>query len=282
MHLAAKKLLHRNKHDGCACAMDFTDPVTIGLIAAVSAALVVNHLATLSGAKVPQIRPDKRKGPRPEFRSRAKIQRGDHTKSQMADMLDTGDHLRPASRFGKMFRAIYRIPASMFEDIYTWMDENRLQFGFQKRDFDCTLLAAIPLKLKVLSGFFMLSTGLQAKGMAHQIGCDEETVRVFFLKFCKALASLEHQWIKLPQTTDEVCSLHHPPTPRTTRTSLIWQLRAHVETYADEGLPGCMGSIDCTHIGWTRCRTSVRSWYIGKEGVPTVSFQVCLFHALAM
>ena len=264
--------------------MDFTNPVTIGVIAAVLAVLVHNQFVNVPALNVPQIRPDKRKGPREEVHTRAKIQRGDHTKSQMADMLETGAHLQPASRFGKIFRAIYRIPAPMFEDIYSWMNENRLQFGFQKRDHDCTGLAAIPLKLKALAGFFMLSTGLQAKGMGHQIGCDEETVRAFFLKFCKALASLEPQWIKLPQTTAEVCKLHHPhlpnPPPPPTHTSIIWQLRAHVDTYADEGLPGCMGSIDCTHIGWTRCLTSVRSWYIGKEGVPTVSFQVCPLDAV--
>ena len=160
----------------------------------------------------------------------------------------------------------------MFEDLYSWMDANRLMFGFQKRDFDCTGLLAIPLKLKVLAGFFMLSTGLQAKGMAHQIGCDEETMRVFFKKFTRSIASLAPKWIKLPQTREEVCHAHTFVLAFFFTPAL--QLEAHVATYEGEGLPGCMGSIDCTHIGWTRCRTSVRSWYIGKEGVPTVSFQV--------
>lgn len=252
--------------------MDFTNAVTIGTIGAVAAFLLFQQLQPALNV-APQLRADKRKGPRQEYRSRAKIQRGDHTKSQMADMLDTGDHLRPASRFGKTFRAIYRIPATMFEDIYSWMDVNRIPLDFQKRDHDCVGLIAIPLKLKVLAGFFMLSSGLHAKPMAHQIGCDEETIRVFFKKFTRSIASLAPKYIKLPQTRQEVvCHLHKFVlalflTP-------VLQLEAHVATYEAEGLPGCMGSIDCTHIGWTRARTSVRSWYIGKEGVPTVSFQV--------
>ncbi len=266
--------------------MDFTQAATIGMISAVGAYLALKHMNAIPMLNAPQLRPDKRRGPREEYVPRAKIQRGDHSKSQMADMLATGDHLRPESRFGKSFRPIYRIPASMFEDIYSWMDTNRIPFEFQKRDHDCTGLGAIPLKLKALAGFFMLSSGLQAKPMAHQIGCDEETMRVFFLKFNKALASLEKDWIKLPETAEEVRThtlyTHtHKHTCHThLHTSPILQLQAHVATYAGEdadGLPGCMGSIDCTHIGWTRCLTSVRSWYVGKEGVPTVSFQVCHF-----
>ena len=221
--------------------MDFTHPITIGLISAVSVALVLNHLSNTRRGSQPQIRPDKRKGSRMEFRSRAKIQRGDHTKSQMADMLATGDHLRPESRFGKMFRSVYRIPASMFEDLYSWMDNNRLVFGFQKRDYDCTGLAAIPLKLKALAGFFMLSTGLPCKPTGHQIGCDDETMRVFFLKFCKALASLEDQWIKLPETTAEVCSFYLPSTPLPSPASIIppYTLRTNVHA---QNKPNSIGS----------------------------------------
>ena len=250
--------------------MDLTDPVTVGLIAT---AVVSSVLVRREG--VPQLKADKRKGPKP-YRERAKKQRGDHTRSQMAYMLETADHLRANTRFGKLFRPVYRIPASMYEDVYRWMDQNRLPLGFQKRDYDCCGEAAIPLKLKVLSGYFMLSTGLSPKGMAHMIGCDEETMRVFFMKFVRAIASLAPKWIKLPTTHEEV---------RITNTQLTYdgacsftspQVQSHVATYEDEGLPGCMGSIDCTHIGWTRSRDSVRSWYIGKEGVPTVSFQVRL------
>ena len=181
--------------------MDLTDPVTVGLIAAavVSSVLVRRE-------SVPQLKADKRKGPKP-YRERAKKQRGDYTRSQMAYMLETADHLRANTRFGKLFRPVYRIPASMYEDVYRWMDQNRLPLGFQKRDYDCCGEAAIPLKLKVLSGYFMLST-LSPKGMAHMIGCDEETMRVFFMKFVRAIASLAPKWIKLPTTHEEVRITH--------------------------------------------------------------------------
>lgn len=182
--------------------MDLSDPVTVGLIAA---AIATSALFRTEG--LPQLKADKRKGPKP-YRARAKKQRGDHSKSQMAHMLETGDHLRANTRFAKFFRPVYRIPAFMFEDVYRWMDQNRLPLGVQKRDYDCCGEEAIPLKLKLLSGYFMLSTGLSPKGMAHMIGCDEETMRVFFMKFVRAIASLAPKWIKLPTTREEVRSSH--------------------------------------------------------------------------
>jgi hypothetical protein len=217
----------------------FLNPITLGLIVAVvaAAALVANQDG------LPQIG-DKRKGPH-SFQPRRQQQRGDYSKSQMADMLSTNDHLDPQSRHGKSFRPMYRIPASMFEDIYRWIDQNRERFGFQKQDHDCVGRRAVPLKLKLLACFFMLSTGLLPKGMAHQIGCDEETMRVCFLLFIRTISTeLGAKWIQLPTTAEE--------------------LAKHVSTYEEEGLPGCMGSIDCTHIGWCRARTSVKSWYCVK------------------
>ncbi len=185
---------------------------------------------------------DKRKGPRNEYVPRAPQQRGDISKSQMADMLVSNDHLDTSSRHGKSFRPVYRIPGTMFEDVHRWIDQNREALGFQKYDFDCCGKPAVPLKLKTLASFFQLSTGLLSKGMAHQIGCDEETMRVFFLRFIRSVSTEQGpKWIKLPSTAE--------------------QLAEHVASYDyPGGLPGCMGSIDCTHLGWCRARTSVKSW----------------------
>jgi len=92
------------------------------------------------------------------------------------------------------------------------------------------------------------------------VGCSKETMRTFFLLFIRIGATqLAARCIKLPETEAE--------------------LQRAVDTYAGDDLPGCMVSIDCTHIGWTRARSSVRSWYVGKEGVPTVAFQVIVDHS---
>ena len=42
---------------------------------------------------------------------------------------------------------------------------------------------------------------------------------------------------------------------------------------------GCVGSMDCTHIRWLSCPFEFANFCIGKEGYPTLSFQVVVNHA---
>lgn len=51
-----------------------------------------------------------------------------------------------------------------------------------------------------------------------------------------------------------------------------------MDFYALLGLPGCLGSIDCVHVGWDGCPAGNRSDSCGKEGFPTLSFQVIVSH----
>ena len=56
------------------------------------------------------------------------------------------------------------------------------------------------------------------------------------------------------------------------------QLQETLKTYEKLGFPGCIGSIDCTHIGWDRCPEQVFNFMKGKEGYPSFSFQVVVDH----
>ena len=197
--------------------------------------------------------PDRRLGQQP-FRTRRQFERKDYAFSQGARMLNTDSHLNPDSRDFRDFRSIYRIPPQFFESFCQWFQAHNTKDGQ-----DCTGRPAVPLKLKLLSCFFMLAHGVSALAMSAVIGCDQETVRVFFLHFIRTIKEhLAPLHIKLPETEAD--------------------LAAAVATYAEESLPGCFGSIDCTHIGWVRARAAVHSWFVGKEGVPTVAFQVIVDH----
>ena len=44
------------------------------------------------------------------------------------------------------------------------------------------------------------------------------------------------------------------------------------------GFPGCVGSIDCTHIAWDMCPTTLNPLCKGKEGYPTLVFEVVVDH----
>ena len=53
----------------------------------------------------------------------------------------------------------------------------------------------------------------------------------------------------------------------------------HVEgLYGCLGLPGCVGSVDCVHIPWEKCPAGLLSSCKGKEGYPTLVFEVVVSH----
>jgi hypothetical protein len=170
---------------------------------------------------------------------RRRFPRKDYSHSQYAQMLIHQTHLQPGSRDSRDFRLLFRIPPSFFEGVLAFFTRHHTQLSH-----DCVGQPAVPLNLKVLASFIILATGVPYDQLAFSIGCDGETLRVFFHHFLHMFVEhLAPIYIKLPSTPAEV--------------------QAAVQTYASENLPGCMGSIDCTHIGWVRARDSVRSWFIG-------------------
>jgi hypothetical protein len=171
--------------------------------------------------------------------SRRQFRRKDYSQSQMAQMLIHNWHLDPMEKDYHDFREVYRIPAGFFEEFYV----SFMRF-YVKEPADCTGRVAVCPKLKLLCCFFIMATGVTFLHMAKVIGCGEETIRWFFFFFLRTVCdNFGPLFIKFPETEADI--------------------RRCVETYAGENLPGCLGSIDCTHIGWVRARSSVRSWFIG-------------------
>jgi hypothetical protein len=48
--------------------------------------------------------------------------------------------------------------------------------------------------------------------------------------------------------------------------------------YSALGLDGAIGSTDAVHLHWDRCPTDQRTYYQGKEGFPTIVFNVTVTH----
>ena len=51
-----------------------------------------------------------------------------------------------------------------------------------------------------------------------------------------------------------------------------------MDVYDKLGLTGAIGSIDCTHIKWDRCPKEDQNSYTGKEGFPSVVFELVVDH----
>ena len=58
----------------------------------------------------------------------------------------------------------------------------------------------------------------------------------------------------------------HVHLPRNTQ-----EMRETMRMYENVGLPGCLGSMDATHVPWDNCPFVMRNAHVGKEGFPTLT-----------
>ena len=56
------------------------------------------------------------------------------------------------------------------------------------------------------------------------------------------------------------------------------ELEEVMSIYSKLGLPGCIGSIDCVHLKWDKCPESLRNDCKGKEGYPSLVYEVSVDH----
>lgn len=83
--------------------------------------------------------------------------------------------------------------------------------------------------------------------------------RRFFHSWTKEFVRRKYdEWVHFPSTPEEIDEL--------------------LRQGAALGLPGYLGSMDVSHIRWDRCPASLRRLHVGKEGFPTLAYQVIISH----
>ena len=55
-------------------------------------------------------------------------------------------------------------------------------------------------------------------------------------------------------------------------------LKSVMDKYMAKKLPGCGGSIDVVHLKWSNCPAGDYNRSLGKEGFPTLAFEVVTGH----
>ena len=112
-----------------------------------------------------------------------------------------------------------------------------------------------PLFLKILCCLRVLGRGEVFDSCAESTNMGEDTIRLFFHRFCKDFAAgFYDEYVRVPTTEAEI--------------------RRVEMQYRTRGFPGCLGSVDCVHVAWERCPYQLRNLFVGKEGFPTVTFEV--------
>ena len=156
---------------------------------------------------------------------------------------------------GVLFRLRFRVPFPLFERIVALTRENN---WFTERG-DASGRRGAPLELKILGVLRVLGRGYCFDGIEELSFISAECNRIFFHSFCSLFSKKYFEiYCNAPLTDDEV-----------NRT---------LSVYDRLDFPGCIGSTDCVHIRWERCPVGDRSLHKGKEGYPTISYEVTVDH----
>jgi hypothetical protein len=153
----------------------------------------------------------------------------------------------PNTYQGKLFRRRFRVPFQVFDEVLLPMCKEYNVFGNGHN-------SRIPIAIKLLGGLRILGRGSCCDDISECADIGESTANAIFHQFVEVFArKIFNLVVYAPQYGDA-------------------KLEEIVRTYTKLGLPGCVGSMDCTHIHWMKCPKENTIECTGKEQFPTLSF----------
>lgn len=174
-------------------------------------------------------------------------------------MLDKKDDLSdPTKPISKTFRNRFRVPYPIF----TMLLEATKDHGwFGCGSADASGRPGIPVELKLLAVLRILGRGACYDDISELSSISTSSVGRILHEFCSNFAKdMYAVWVKTPQTDEELSECMRP--------------------YSALGIPGAVASGDVTHFSWDKTPSQQARHFTGKEGFPTVAYQVCVDHSL--
>jgi hypothetical protein len=157
----------------------------------------------------------------------------------------------PTTKEDRLFRRRFAVPHEIFVRL---SEEANIWFPISKHGSGIA-----PMDLKVLGVLRVLEKGCSFDAISELTNLSEDTHRKFHHKYLsRFVLEKRSRWIRYPRNKKEAINILH--------------------VYKKLGVPGSVGSIDVTHIPWGRCPQSLQSKFTGKEGYPTVAFEVTVDH----
>jgi hypothetical protein len=157
-----------------------------------------------------------------------------------------GDTAVESTSKAKKFRSRFRLPKCIFDEIIGKMKTSGV---FEARGPGGG--PAVPLELKLMAVLRYYATGA-TWDLIEEAGCFSKTT----------MSAFEHEFSKW------FCDAMYPGLVCPT------EPKECEEIYSKLGFPGCLGSMDGVHLAWDRCPQNLVQQFKGKEGYPTVAFNV--------
>jgi hypothetical protein len=191
-------------------------------------------------------------------KSRTSVPRDkDYWRSPWGKLLRNPSVKVPGSYFAKQFRRRFRIPYELF---YPLIEECKQHGVFDSvaDSIGTGRAKRIPIEFKVLAALRMLGRDYFADDVAEILDCGEESARQFFLAFVRGVSKeMYDSYVYVPEGEE---------------------LDKVEEGYRRAGLPGCVGSMDCTHVVWDRAAKKIANQCKKSGSAKTLSFEVVVDH----
>jgi hypothetical protein len=158
----------------------------------------------------------------------------------------------------KLWRRRFRVPFPVFLDLVD-ICKSELIFGVDScKEKDICGNTICPVEIKLMGVLRVLGRGWCFDDVAEAPKMSLSVAQRSFHQFTKRFTEFKYtEYIHRPE-----CAV----------------LERVLHTYSQMGLPGCVGSTDCTHLKWDRCPISLYNLCKGKEGFPTLSYSVTVDH----
>jgi len=157
-------------------------------------------------------------------------------------------------REATLFRRIFRVRYHFFKEKVLEECASRWWPFWHDRQVDAYNKPVASLELKLLGVLCTLSNSTSHLLVSLQTYLSEETHRSFFLDFVSKMSNIKAEYIFMPRNDDEYKFVEGE--------------------YSSIGFPGCVGSVDVVHVGWNKCPVQYTNIYKGKEGYPTIAYEV--------
>ena len=159
--------------------------------------------------------------------------------------------LSSRDRFGE-FRGIFRVTLEKIDELVRLF----LERGWIKQTRHCSDEERLKVKaqLLVMGALNVMAYHTPFRVLPSSTDISTSEHRSFFHLFIEKMYSIREEYVYYPRTPDE--------------------LQTIMKRYEAKRLPGCGGSIDVVHLKWSNCPAGDRNRCVGKEGYPTLAFEV--------
>ena len=179
----------------------------------------------------------------------------DYWLSTWGQMLRDPELIAPGSPLQKTFMRRFRVPYSLFTRLVDWTKGWHV-----KNKTDVTLRQRVPTELKVLGWLRMVGRSVCFDDLEELSFIKPSTMHAFFHNFnYHAREELYPVHVRMPSILEELMEIE--------------------AAYAAVGIPGACGSMDVVHIPLGRCPHGLINVCTGKEGYPTLGYNVICDHA---